>query len=219
MKTMILQSSTLIAALFLLSGCASTPKNIPLSDDFWKTHSQNIVVAKTKAPVATLSEQGPIGLADYAIISAVNSGFNHYMKSMDVSWYSSLQQQFAKELNTRNIKAIVYTTDTANKVNYKQIAAVTNSDNVLSIHLIGFGAVRDYYAMAPTDNPTAYCHLEGKLINAATGQVLWSYDVMAKEPVQGEWKQPPSYPNFTAALQKAENSASSELVDSFFSGH
>ncbi len=220
MKSKALKFTLLATLLSALTACATQP-NVQLADNFWQNNKkEKITVATAKAPTPELYEMGNQGLLDYAIAESMNKGFNNYLKTTDLNWYHSLPMGFAAKLKQRNIhvNTSVEQLD-AKQSDYAAFAGQTNSDEMLVIKLQAVGAKRQYFAMVPTGAPEAYVVMTGELVNPTNKQVLWRYQTTVSQPVQGNWDQPPNYPNFNSALKLAANSAQQELMDSFFSGH
>lgn len=159
-------------------------------------------------------------LIDIAINNVVTNQFGKYLEKLDSDWYHSLPQKFIAQFKQRHISAEIYPTDIDPKQNKKGVFNVsTDGDKLLVIELQHLGAIRDYYGFIPTSTPKVYCVLKGQLIDQQDKKVLWRHVVKIEDPVQGNWDQPPYYPNFTNAFKEAMVSAQEEIVNSFFSGH
>jgi len=211
------QRFILIACGFIfLTGCA-TQKNMPLADSFWQTQHQKIAVVTTKAPEPKLYKMGSQSLIDVAISSTMTNGLDNYISHANLTWYRKLPLDFAAQLKQRNVYAKAYTE--AMNIDPKNITGFGDSDKLLVIQLEAWGVVRNYSGFIPIGAPKAYCVLKGELINTKNNDILWRYQTTIKQPVQGEWDQPPNYPNIGNALTSAIQSAQQDLFDSFFSGH
>ncbi len=203
-----------VMLLGCLTGCA-TP-NVPLSDNFWQTPHQKIVVVLTKPATPTMYKEGPEGLADIAINDLVDKDFYDYLAKANMIWYSNLQSTFVNKLNKNNMQAYAYPDYLADKKHYETVVAATNSDEILILNLQVYGAVRNYYGFIPVDKPKAYCVMNGQLINALTKQVLWNYNLTVNQVVMGNWDQPANYPNFTVSLNNASTICQEEMLSNFF---
>lgn len=205
--------------LIFLAGCATQP-NIHLSDDFWQNH-EKVIVATTKAPKPGLYHSGNQALLEYAISNvATSSTFNAYVQNSELAWYERFSRKFIAQLKQRHINAEVYP-DPINpdQKSYTDVVTHIDTNRLLVIKLEALGSIRNYYGVIPLGAPQAYCVMTGELVTARGSQVLWRYQSIVRQPVQGDWDQPPNYPNFRNALESAINSAQQELLDSFFSGH
>jgi hypothetical protein len=59
----------------------------------------------------------------------------------------------------------------------------------------------------------------GALIDLTSHEVLWRASMTVEQSViriEGEWDQPPDYPNITRAIRRAEHDAVVYLEDRFF---
>jgi ABC-type uncharacterized transport system auxiliary subunit len=225
-QIMIKQSSRIfliISSLIFLSGCATPEKNIALTENFWKDSKHKITVANTKITNTNkpkLHSMGNQGLLDMAISSAATKTFSNYLEKTDCAWYNDLSKKFVGQLKKRNISSEIHPMYIDPEQKKEAVfTAKIDGNKLLLIELQQLGAIRNYYGFIPTGAPKAYCLLKGELINREDKQVLWRHITKIEEPVQGNWDQPPAYPNFTLALQQAVVSAQEEMIDSFFSGH
>ncbi|MEI8055665.1 MAG: hypothetical protein WCH10_06755 [bacterium] len=207
-------------SLIFLSGCA-VEHNVKLPESFWQDTSHKITVAKTKVvDKPALHKIGGQGLLDVAISAVATKQFSSHVEKTSLDWYSGLSQKFTVQLKRRNIFAQTHQVDVESKQKKNPGFFMQMGGNkVLLIELQRLGAIRSYYGFVPLNAPKAYCVLKGELINLEDKKVLWRHLVEIVEPVQGEWDQPPYYPNFTKALEVAIASAQEEIIDGFFSGH
>lgn len=209
-------------SLLFIAGCSSSRKNIKLNDEFWQNNKNHkIVIAKVKKPKAGLTKTGSQGILDFAINSAVTNSFDkHLTNYADLNWYDQMPNKFASGLNERNITAQIYPTALKDsKLKNTNFVFEMEGNKLLTIELENIGAIRNYYSVIPTGAPKAYCVIKGELIDQTDKKVLWRHIMTVEEPVQGEWDQPPYYPNFNKALAHATTLAQEEIIDSFFSGH
>lgn len=205
--------------LIFLAGCATQP-NIRLSEDFWQNH-EKVVVATTKAPKPEVYHSGNQALLEYAISNiATSSAFSNYVEKSELAWYERFSQKFVAQLKQHHMNAEVYPDliDPDQK-SYTNVITHLDTDRLLVIKLDTIGSIREYNSVIPLGPPQAYCVMTGELLTARGSQILWRYQATVKQPVQGEWDQPPNYPNFRKALESAVDSAQQEVLDSFFSGH
>jgi hypothetical protein len=203
---------------FILTGCA--PSNVPLPDSFWQDNKQSITIVTVKAPTPGLSQEGMLGVLNYAINSGINSDLDKYLAQADLAWYNALPNDFATKMRKHDINVKIYGNKLASSPsNYASLKGQINTDKVLILRLVGYGAERQYNGSIPMGKPKGYCELTGDLVDLNTNKVLWHYNASISEPINGEWDQPPAYPNLTAAMKQAVAVAQDELLDSFFSGN
>ncbi|MBU0744376.1 MAG: hypothetical protein KKE11_03300 [Gammaproteobacteria bacterium] len=212
----------LILSIAFLSGCVTPEHNVKLPNSFWQTTNHKITVAKTKPKnKPALYKTGQQGVLDMAISAAVTQTLNKHLAKTNLDWYyKGLPQKFVTRLKQHNISSQIYQINIDPKQKKNATAIVhMDGDKLLLLELQTLGAIRNYYGFIPLGVPRAYCHLKGELIDKQNKNVLWRHVAKIEERVQGNWDQPPSYPNFTNALKEAVNSAQEEIIDSFFSGH
>lgn len=210
----------LITGLVFLSGCATSKQNIKLHESFWQSAGHKITVAKMRAVRPNLHSNGPQGLLDMAISSIATKQFSNYLEKVKLDWYNNLPQKFTAQFKQRDIFTQIYPVEIAHeRKNKNGVVIQVDSDKLLLIELDKLGAIRSYYGFIPTSAPKAYCVLKGELINQTDKKILWRHVASIEESVSGNWDQPPSYPNFSAALEQAVFAAQEEIIDSFFSGH
>lgn len=204
--------------LALLGGCANT-RNIQLTENFWHEKNQKVSIAAFESPKPLLHEVGGQGLIDLAITSAMNRNINAYLNKIDTSWYEDIIPKFTVKLKKQNIFVIQYPKKIDGRKSYQIALAQAGDSKLLTINLQALGARREYsMGFIPTRAPEAYCKLEGQLIDPKDKKVWWRHEVEIIQPIEGDWDQPPSYPNLTHALNTAIDEAQNEMLDSFFNG-
>jgi len=201
----------------LLAGCASE-KNIKLNESFWQ-NKPKVAIAAIKPAKPGMTMQGSQGLLDYAINSAMTKQLDTHLSRTDLTWYYSLPHDLAHKLKERKVPVALLGRDMNDDAKYiANLAHAHQADDILVIKLQAVGVVRRYSGFIPTSSPEAYTVLKGELINTSTNTVKWRHLAEVKLPVQGEWDQPPSYPNLTQAVKLAIATSRQEILDSFFSG-
>ena len=79
------------------------------------------------------------------------------------------------------------------------IASATQADRIIVYRISQFGASRAYYGFIPLSAPQGFVAVYGAMVDAKTNKLMWHTgdsvaDSFIKEPVVGEWDQPPAYP-------------------------
>ena len=72
----------------------------------------------------------------------------------------------------------------------------------------------------PTAAPLAMFQVRGELIDLTNNQILWRASTAQKQnlvAIEGNWDQPPDYPNLTQAILRAEHDAVVYLQNASFS--
>jgi len=93
-------------------------------------------------------------------------------------------------------------------------------DRLLLLSVDRFGAFRDYFVFVPTAAPLAMFQVRGELIDLTNNQILWRASTAQKQSlvaIEGNWDQPPDYPNLTQGIRRAEHDAVVYLQNAFFS--
>lgn len=209
---------SIIMGTLLLTSCA-TQKNVSLNESFWEQKQRKVAVAAVKPQQPQLHKVGSQGILDYAINSAMTNKLDTQMNKTDLGWYYSLPEELSVRLKSNKINAVVAGNNVANEQKYlANLAARNNADDILVLELSASGAIRSYSGFIPNGAPQAFCQLKGELIDPTTKAVKWRHQAEIKVPVQGEWDQPPAYPNVTASVKEAIKLCKQEVMDSFFSG-
>ena len=64
----------------------------------------------------------------------------------------------------------------------------------------------------------SYTGLPQAHVHCRTLTAKWRHLVEVKIPAQGQWDQPPTYPNVSSAVKEAITASREEVMNSFFSG-
>lgn len=222
---------SLITILFV-SGCASQPKAV--DDKFWTKKNETVTVILSKLPEKNaLFREGAEGLLDMAINSAVTDGINQKLNELDSTPFLDIRRKFSEKLVAEGFTVVNYEEQIdleeypkrEKKVGYSlkdytKLFEETGADQVIIISLLGYGASRGYYGFIPTTKPQGMAAVEGVMLNK-DHEILWNTgnsinDSFIKEPVVGEWKQKPDYPNLLAASKRALAKSQTVLLDKFF---
>lgn len=216
--------------VLLLVGCADP--NIPLSQGFWTDRPKPVVVVAMKKPLQADTSFSGAGLLDLAIITVVNHQFIDYVDQYELSGFDKLPEQLVQNLHQHEFKAKKYdgnidlsqlknsseSNDSAyERKDFTPLAAQLEANQLLLIHVNFVGSLRRYYGIIPMGPPSAYCKIEGRLINLQTNRILWRFTTAQEVKVTAPWSQPPSYPNFSNALNQAINQAKQAILSNFFS--
>lgn len=176
--------------------------------------------------------EGVTGALDLAIIKLETKKFSAYLKQYNLSDFNSLQTEFVDHLRKHGIPAEMYSDSIEiNKLshstepdynlyerkNFVPLSVKLKNNRLLLLNIIHVGAVRIYYSMAPLGAPIAVYQAEGRLIDLTDNKTLWRFSTEQKVKVEGKWDQPPQYPNFTRALDKAASQANQAIINDFFS--
>ncbi|MBS0350621.1 MAG: hypothetical protein JSR33_05430 [Proteobacteria bacterium] len=221
----------LLTAILSLTGCAADP-NLPLYQGFWTDQPKPVVVVAMDTPSRADFDFNGAGLLDMAIILAVNQKFITYLHQYDISSLDKLSTQLVQNLNQHGIIAKKYNEkinlsqlknssktnfDAYERKDFTPLASQLKANRLLLIHVSFIGSYRGYYGLVPLGAPSAVCRIEGRLVNLKTNRTLWRFSTNQEIKVTAPWSQPPSYPNFSNALNQAIDQANQTVLSNFFS--
>lgn len=103
-----------------------------------------------------------------------------------------------------------------NIYDYSEIIKELDVDYLFVINVIEFGSGRSYFSMVPTSPPKGKTTLVSYLIDGQTNKIISQNGFTIVESVEGEWDEPPEYPNLMKAVHKAFEIAMDEVfIDTF----
>lgn len=211
--------SCLLLMIFLV-GCASQQQPIALESSFYESTGKNIGILRTESPVATTVYTGSIGLLDYAVISAVNSGLDAHLATLTFSEYESFIDKLSasigkagfnvtvidKPLTIQEAKDLKYPKEGISKNDFSEYKTKHNLDYLIVIHFRSIGTTRSYYSVAPTSEPLAMNNINGQIIDLNTNQLHWYANTVTTKSIQTPWDESTeNYPNLTNAVYQALN--------------
>lgn len=225
--------SVLLLVISLLVGCTGAEPNVALKQEFWSERpKQPVVVAADKSAKGDMYIVGGVGLLDLAIIKAATHQFQTYLNQYDPANFYLLQTEFVADLRKHGIPAEKYSDsielsklqvlpgydDKAyERKDFRPLAVQLKNNRLLLLNINVIGATRNYYGMIPTSAPRAVCDAEARLVDLEHNKTLWRFLTRQEVKVEGKWDQPPDYPNFTGALNKAVSHANQAIVSDFLS--
>jgi hypothetical protein len=215
----------LISVIF--TGCTS---NIKLSPTFWENRSESIAIAVWPYPLEgkTLRYISGGMLPDYTTqIDSMDSDLTAFVKTFDGSEFVNVKTLFSEELTKREMRVLplddkalnsVYN-ELRNEKNSKEKARnayrkLTDANYLLIFVVPKWGLLQEGYPLF-----TKYygvLQMNGVLIDLRTGDVRWRNTAYKIIRVEGDWNQPPDYPNVAKAMHGAISSRKTELYESLF---
>lgn len=225
----------LILATALLSACA--PSQIPLSPSFWTQKDFRVGVASMVHPKPGAHRLGPQGLIDLMITAGTTSSLEDHVAKFEIDDSNNVLEIFATEMQNRGFQTQVLTSQIDFRIyerfvkpssatsgeffqrNLYPLAVSEAVDVLLLFYVDGHGSLRNYYGFLPLAPPQGYFQVSGWLIDLRSNQLLWRKRMSQEQsvvPVEGEWDQPPDYPNLKAAIKKASSNAWETLLKDFF---
>lgn len=220
-----------LAAVLLLGGCATKPRAVPTA--FWETPVPVTIVATQLPSRGDFVMQGNQGLLDVAIAAIVTAEVRGATKRLSAASFPQVKDEFAAALREAGFEPHVHPAavdldrlparpdDDDFPRHLGSITKQTGTRYVLVLELLNYGALRTYYAFMPTSAPSGFAAIRGRLVDTKDHKVIWDtgnsvLDCVVQEPVAGEWKEPPDYPNLMASAQRALDRSRQFLLDRFF---
>jgi hypothetical protein len=218
--------------LFLIIGCAT--KSISLKPSFWEQKDLKIGVAVVDFPKVGLHKKGGQGLLDMALVDAATGEFQAYLEQIDISTFEDLIGIFTTKCEEKGMSALKidsfinleeyekFSAPSSGEYSKKDLRSLSDEYDINMLILLSIeavGTIRSYYGFIATGRPKGYCIGKGQLIDLDNNEILWLYSMNEEEGshnIEGEWKQPPDYPNLTEAIIDAVEYAKSTLESDFF---
>lgn len=217
--------------IFFIS-CAQ--KQINLNPTFWDQKEKTIGVAIINPPVAKPYRAGGEGLIDVAINNAITKELSNYLKTLTPNNFVNITDDFVNELKKRGI--VAKKIDTINLDDFKKEKTIdlrtlkdkNNIDTLIIFDINYWGTNRIYsLGVIPMEAPKSYFVASSYMldlkdtnpVNLKTKNPLWRYLSSAKSTrfaTNGEWDQPPTYPNLTKTLDKNIEVVKNEIFENFF---
>jgi hypothetical protein len=233
MKKLLLSACSL--CLLLLTGCVTKPVN--LTPAFWQQRDASVAVVVAESPKeGSYLMMGSQGLLDLAVAAAETTAVRAAIHRVDSASFNKVAGEFAAQLTKAGFKPVTVTerikladlpqredSDSGEfEFDLSRIAKPSGARYVLMLELLNYGALRTYYAFIPTSAPSGFATVRGRLVDVANkNAVIWDTGDQypqntLQEPVAGEWKQAPDYPNLIAAASRAVVLSRQMLQDRFF---
>ncbi|WP_333797789.1 hypothetical protein [Rheinheimera sp.] len=205
--------------LLVLTGCAAVQQDVKFQSA--GLENKSIVIVKSELKPAETQYTGSVGLLDYGIISAANSGLDRHLKALTFSEFDRVYSTIESNLKKHNI-SISYAPNildrkTVDKIkapkngkNVNDLAALTGNSSANYVLLIlpgHFGTTRSYYGPVPTSEPTAVSGVQIQLIDAKTNELKWYRYISSSKTIPAPWDEA-NYPNLTSSLYNSVNELS-----------
>ena len=222
-----------LATLLLTVALAGCEKSIPLDQSFWQARSARVGVALVKYPEPSAYRYGQEGLLDLAINEALAAPLKAFLRTADLVPFGTRAERYVARLNERGFAARRLETpldlaqfptfegpgDANFDRDLRRLAEAEGLDFLVVLSIEAVGTTRDYYGFIPLGPPRAICRAKGRLVDLRSNALRWQAFTAGEEAVvrvEGDWDQPPQYPNLGRALQKAIEQAAEFLEKQFF---
>lgn len=212
---------SVVCAVILSVGCASTKVKQEIDSTFWESKSQPIGVAIAVLPEPDHHATGNQGLLDIAINRGNASDLIEHLKTINLEDYKKVVPEITKAMNDQGFSAVAIEAvieeqslpefeepdnteeKTYSSHDFSSIGKTHNVERMLLVRMGSVGTQRSYYGFIPTGDPIAITHATCELIDLNTNELLWRKPYNQNVAVEGEWDQPPTYQNITRAIEKA----------------
>ncbi|WP_419661113.1 uncharacterized protein Dvar_15340 [Desulfosarcina variabilis str. Montpellier] len=213
-----------------LSGCA---KNVALKKTLWEKPDAKVGIAiETLPELHTQQKGGGLGLLEVGINALVNSTLRDHLKETSCDSFSGIKKKFAGRIKAGGLEPIIIDDyidvkslpEVENKqegksdIDVSSLAEKYDVDYLLMLKIKSVGTTRNYFFVIPVGAPKAYCVAGGKLIEGKTNEEYWAYTMKQDEvkvDIEGEWDNPPDYPELDAAIEKAIAQAVAQVESNF----
>jgi len=231
-QVLVLISAVLASACVTKRAPAGEPVPIPAS--FWRDTGARIGVATVALPKGAVHMVGPQDALDQAIANKKGARLVTYLEGSQPTEFVGVAAAFSSRLRAMGY-AVTEIHEPVDPGLYEELRskAVTSAalpglaalgsrhgvDRVLLLSVDRFGAYRDYFVFVATSGPQALFQVSGCLVDVRSPGLLWRVAMGEEQnlvPIEGEWDQPPDYPNLTQALHRAEHEAAAFIQGAFF---
>ena len=218
--------------VLLLAGCE---KPIALQSSFWQAQNARIGVAVTKHPDPDVYQQGreSEGLVALVINEALRSQMRTFLRTVEIREFEASSDRFVQKLQQRGLTVrridrpvdleqfptFEGSGDTVLDRDLRSLGETENLDLLVLLSVDAWGTARQYVIGIPVGPHKAMVRAKGRLVNLRNNELQWQALMNVEDgivPVEGEWDQPPAYPNLANALHKAADQAGRFLERQFF---
>ena len=222
----------LVVAIIVLqlAGCAATPQQpISLNPTLLDQTDLKVGIATTTIPEASMVYPGADCLLCLIAAVAANSKLSEHTKSLsveDVHGYDDLilnqlvaggasAKLITQDLNLKKFKSLRSNADNTAKRNFSSLSAEHDITHLVVIQINHFGFVRQYSAYIPTSDPQATISGSAYMVNLEDNTYSWYLPIALHQSANGEWKEPPTFPELTNAYYSVLATIKDDLLSIF----
>jgi len=219
--------STVFLGLILVSGCVSIPlKEIKVPSNFMAKKGKIgiIWVKKDEKPTADFYQTGGQGLLDIAVNNLIATTLRQCLQKEELAplikkfYLNPFGEGFS--LEGFEVKTIDsgYDLKKYKKISdQRQIAKEIEVDYLIILEILSFGIGRSYaLGIIPTIQPQGLTNLRCYLIDSSSDEIIAQHISKNLESSQGEWDEPPEYPNLMKAMLASFEKSIDECFLAFF---
>ena len=232
---MILQRLGRVGAYFLLLATltACGPKRIETDRSVWDDRDSPIGIAVVLPASGSAVKAGAQGLLDTAINEAMAGDLNAHLKQLNFAEFQNFATTVQTALSQRGYKTVVVpqplnlaqfpdypapdnTPLTFERKDLRGLGQQYGVGRLLVFELGPVGTIRSYYGFVPISAPAGFAALLGRWVDLRDNHLLWQSSLSQQAAVQGDWDEPPSYPNIDRATAAAIAAVQDAALQSLF---
>ncbi|WP_347329944.1 hypothetical protein [Marinimicrobium locisalis] len=230
MKTKLILLLTFIA---IGTGCATAPRDpIALTNGYYDEPARVAIYQKSFPETARMTMPGASCLLCLAAAAVANDAVSGHTKTlstdelsiavkglqgtleergMDVEWVN-IEEPMQRLPKFKSPKESGYP-----KKDYRALREVVDADHLMVIEFGHIGVERTYSNYVPTSSPQGAVTGTLYMVDLNTNEYYLFDPIHIRVPVEGDWKEPPSFPGVTMAyfeaLERAKLEISNALVE------
>lgn len=221
----------LFVIMALLSGCANTPKQEPISLDsnFWNSQNKKVGIVMSAIPSIDVYLPGADCLLCLAAAEVANSSISKQVKTFEAEGLSEIPKLLAQRLTSQGISTVIIDEEIDfTKLNKKDseiphsatydFSGYRSSHDVTHLIVINvnmLGIHRSYSAYVPTSDPMGVFKGITYLVNLDQNIYELYQPVEIFKGVNDKWDEPPQFPALTNAYYQALEMGKESILKPF----
>ncbi len=220
----------LVCLLALLTGCASTPPQAPLSisKDFYSNKSTKIGIVMPPLPVVDTQFPGADCLLCLGVASLSNRSLTTHIQTLTHEDLPLLKGSVAKLFKDKGYQVTVledrldfgalpkFSKPGPNiaQHDYSTIKAKYGIDKLLVITFNQIGVYRQYSNYIAAGDPKAVVSGFGYIVDLSSNGYEWYFPISVQKSADTKWDEPPKFPGLTNAYYQAIEAAKDSVLES-----
>lgn len=218
-----------IAVVVVSLAAAGCVTNVAMQDSFWSETGRTVGVAVVAFPQPAVLRAGSQGALDVVINAAATADLAQKLSTFDPSAFTAIREEVAGVLRERGMRPVIIEelidVEALPKAeqgggrsgrDYSELGRRYDVDHLVLLSIQAVGATRKYYGFIAVGPHYGYCVGSGELIDLATSEVTWRYTMgynASRVKVDGQWRNPPDYPEMLAATAQAIDQAVADVTE------
>lgn len=226
-----------VALLFLLilitTGCATVPiPTVSLDKTTITTNKQEMTIGLVSTPYPEIdtSVPGADCLLCFAVASGIISDITEHVKTLD-SDLDTLNNLMLNKIKNQGFRIKMVSdkfdfnalksveanekTPQLARYDFKPLASKHNISHLLVLNITSHGIVRNFANYVPTSPPFAAIYGSAYLVDLNKNEYVWYENIRNTLNAEGEWDNPPSFPELTNAYYSVLESTKDSLQQAF----